>query len=455
MPVSIPLHRIAFRRGSAEMGLRFERSLVRALAVCVAGCVSIASSHAVRAAASLPVAAEAANATSQNADQKRTRFIIALDRRTTYQVFSLSNPNRVVVELPAVGLRLPPVPKDGPVGLVSGFRGGGAGAGKSKVIIRVTEPVFVETAKLEMKDGKEPQLVLDIVALASAPVAPVVVAEAPEVPETPRPEAKFDKPFALGAAGLLPRPPQPAQRPDTLAKRTAKQLIVIDPGHGGHDSGAKKNGVVEKDVVLAFSKTLRKKLEDTGRYRVLMTRETDKFIALGDRTAFAEKHNASLFIAVHADYASSSASGASIYSLRPSVAERLKSNARARASDIEIPDSKFAAIDAKDSDIVKMMLADRATAAVEVTHQRTDLFSRSVVEYMGDTTNLRSNPHKTAAFKVLKSALVPSVLIELAYVTNKNDAKLLQSDSWRRKVADSITDAVDSYFSQNIAKIPM
>src|SRR5690606_19388927 len=194
-------------------------------------------------------------------------------------------------------------------------------------------------------------------------------------------------------------------------------------------------GVVEKDVVLAFSKILRKKLEDTGRYRVLMTRETDKFVPLGERTAFAERNNASLFIAVHADYASSNARGASIYSLRPSVAERLKSSARARASNIDIPENKFAAIDPKDSEVVKAILADRATAAVEVTHQRTDLFSRSVVEYMGDTTNLRANPHKTAAFKVLKSALVPSVLIELAYVTNKNDAKLLKSESWRQKVA--------------------
>jgi len=434
------------------MGLRFERSLLRVLAMCVALVgVLVAPSHAVQTPDSAPAAAPEADRTSQNSEQKRTRFIIALERRTTYQVFSLSNPNRVVVEFPTVGMRLPPLPKDGPVGLVSGFRGGRAGAGKSKVIIRVTEPVFVETAKLEMKDGKEPQLVLDIVALASAPVAPVVA----EAPETPKPAAKFDKPYGLGAAGLLPPPPRPAQHPEKLAKRTAKPLIVIDPGHGGHDSGARKNGVVEKDVVLAFSKILRKKLEDTGRYRVLMTRETDKFVPLGERTAFAERNNASLFIAVHADYASSNARGASIYSLRPSVAERLKSSARARASNIDIPENKFAAIDPKDSEVVKAILADRATAAVEVTHQRTDLFSRSVVEYMGDTTNLRANPHKTAAFKVLKSALVPSVLIELAYVTNKNDAKLLKSESWRQKVADSITDAVDSYFAQGIAKIPM
>lgn len=436
------------------MGLRFACLIASASALFLAASAlgAINAAQAASAANDKPAAANEANvANVANAPsaQKRTRFIIALDRRTTYQVFSLANPNRVVVELPDVGIRLPPLPKNGPVGLVSGFRGGRAGPKKSKVIIRVTEPVFVETARLETKDDKETHLILDIVSLAASPIAP-----ATETVAT-RSKAGFDKPYGLGAGGLLPPPPKPAQRPEQLAKRTAKPLIVIDPGHGGHDSGARKNGVVEKEVVLAFSHILRKKLEETGRYRVLMTREDDRFIPLGDRIAFAEKHNASLFIAVHADYASSNARGASIYSLRPSVAERLKSSARARASDIDIQEGKFAAIDPRDSDVVKRMLADRATAAVEVTSQRTDLFSRSVIEYMGDTTNLRDNPHKTAAFKVLKTALVPSVLIELAYVTNKNDAKLLSSESWRQKVAASITEAVDNYFATGIAKIPM
>lgn len=431
------------------MGLRFAHQTACALVISVTASALAATAHATpppqaSSASSLQPASKSLTA------QKRTRFIIALERRTTYQVFSLSNPNRVVVELPAVRIRLPEKPKDGPVGLVSSFRGGKAGTEKSKVIIRVTEPVFVEKAKLEMKDGKDPQLVLDIVALGSAPPAPVIEASA-----ATRAPADFDEPFKLGAAGLLPRPPQPAKRPEELDKSTAKQLIVIDPGHGGHDSGARKNGVIEKDVVLEFSHMLRKKLEATGRYRVLMTREDDRFIPLEDRTAFAERHNASLFLSVHADYANSSASGGTIYSLRPSAAERLKSRARARASDFDIPDGKFAAIDKNDTEIVKMMLADRASAAIEVTHERTDLFSRSVVDFMGEATNLRSNPHKTAGFKVLKSALVPAVLIELAYVTNKNDAKQLKSESWRDGVAGSITEAVDNYFAMNIAKIPM
>ena len=438
------------------MGLRSTHSILSALALVIATGAISATTLAVQAAesSSTTVASKAAPEKSSTASaEKRTRFIIALARRTSYQVFALTEPNRVVVELPAVGMRLPQLPKDGPVGLVSGFRGGRSGPQKSKVIIRTTEPVIVESAKLENNAG-EPQLVLEIVSLASAPGSSPILASA-EKPRVRRSDARFDKPFGLGAGDLLPSPPRPAQRPDELAKRTAKQLIVIDPGHGGHDYGARKNGVVEKDVVLAFSHTLRKKLEATGRYRVLMTREDDRFIPLGDRTDFAEKHNASLFIAVHADYADTNASGGSIYSLRSSAAERLKSSARARASDIKISKDAFSAIDKEDSEIVKEILADRANAAVEVTSQRTDLFSQTVAENMGDTTNMRENPSKKAGFRVLKSALVPSVLIELAYVTNKQDAALLKSDSWRDKVADSISDAVDNYFNTSIARIPM
>ncbi len=91
--------------------------------------------------------------------------------------------------------------------------------------------------------------------------------------------------------------------PDVLAERAFKPIIVIDPGHGGHDFGAEKNGAVEKDIVLAFSKILAKKLNATGRFKVLMTREEDVFIPLGDRVSFGEKNKANLFIAVHCDYA--------------------------------------------------------------------------------------------------------------------------------------------------------
>ena len=111
--------------------------------------------------------------------------------------------------------------------------------------------------------------------------------------------------------------PRQALSRKAVEKRHAKPIIVLDPGHGGHDSGAKKNGAIEKNVVLAFAKTLRDKLEASGRYKVLMTRDTDVFIPLGERRKFAEQNKANLFMSIHADYARSSASGATIFSLRP------------------------------------------------------------------------------------------------------------------------------------------
>ncbi|MDX2308113.1 MAG: N-acetylmuramoyl-L-alanine amidase [Hyphomicrobium sp.] len=377
----------------------------------------------------------------------RTRFLIGLDKGVDFHVMSLGNPNRVVVELPEVQLRLPPEPSVAPVGLVESFRGGAAGPGKTRVVVYVTRPVIVEKSEIETApDGRGKLLALEIV-----PVDEVVKASDGKPLK--------EKPSALGTGGLQPPLPQPALRPDELDKVMYKPTIVIDPGHGGHDTGAVKNGAVEKDVVLAFARALRKKIEDTGRYRVLMTRDSDLFVPLDERRAFAEQHKAALFIAVHADYATTAARGATIYSLRESVANSLKRSAKGEVSkDVlsakELTDVKKASSEI-DLSAVKDILADFAQREVETTRERTNLFSRSVIEYMGSSTNMRDDPDQQAAFRVLKTAQFPSVLIELAYVTNKEDAELLKSESWREKVSESITTAVENYFSHQIARLPM
>jgi N-acetylmuramoyl-L-alanine amidase len=384
-------------------------------------------------------------------DVTRTRFLIGLPKQVEFQVFSLSNPNRVIVDVAETALQLPPQPEENiAVGLVSAFRAGMSAPGKSRVVIEVTRPVVVESAKVEpTKDGKGRRLALEIV--------PVDAASA-----TQKKPLKA-QPFGLGAATLAsvelqPPLPVPAMRPDQLEARSFKPIIVIDPGHGGHDSGAEKNGTVEKDVVLAFSLKLKEKLEGTGRYKVIMTRDTDVFVELGERVAFAERHKANLFIAVHADYAdgNSSARGATIYSLRESVANALQRNAKGEKvlSQDEVETVKKASVDG-DLAAVKSILADLAGREVNATQERTSMFSRSVIEYMGASTELRAKPDQQAAFRVLKTAQFPSVLIELAYVTNKQDAELLKSDAWRDKVSESIMTAVENYFSNQLARLPM
>ena len=131
--------------------------------------------------------------------------------------------------------------------------------------------------------------------------------------------------------------------PQPRALGMFKPVIVLDPGHGGDDTGAQKNGTVEKNVVLAFSLMLRDKLNATGRYKVLMTRDTDVFVELNKRREFAEHNLAPLFVAVHADYAQSSARGATIYSLRELVANSLQRSARGEVSDNVLSDKELAA----------------------------------------------------------------------------------------------------------------
>jgi N-acetylmuramoyl-L-alanine amidase len=389
----------------------------------------------------------------------RTRFLVGLPRATEFEVFSLSNPNRVIIDLAEVKLRLPEQPKSKPVGLVQSFRAGLSSANRSRIILYVTEPVIVSGAKIEKaNDGRNQQLIVEIVPFAPV-TASIGSSDAIDPADTVDSKPIPPPPFALGAAGLQPPLPRPAVHPEVLAERAFKPVIVIDPGHGGHDSGAMKNGAVEKDIVLAFGKILANKLKATGRFKVLMTRDEDVFIPLGDRVSFAEHNKANLFIAVHCDYADtgSAANGATIYSLRESVADSLRRSAKGDIADNLLSRDEVETVKqaSGDVDAVKDILADLAGREVDVTRDRTTVFARSIIEMMGTSTNMRNDPDQQASFRVLKTAQFPSVLIELAYVTNKQDAMNLQSDAWRDKVSDSILTAVDNYFSHQLAQIPM
>jgi N-acetylmuramoyl-L-alanine amidase len=400
------------------------------------------------AAAPAAKAKAAAPHTALSADQARTTFIIGLESHVDVQVSSLTGPNRVLVDLPDVRLQLPPHPDGGPVGLIKSFRGGLSAPGKTRIVIEMIGPVIVEKAAVEKTNGKAARLVLEIV-----PAPSVHAAQAANAKRA----AMQANALGLGATGLQPPMPRPAMSPQQRALHMYKPVIVLDPGHGGDDTGAQRNGAVEKNVVLAFSLKLREKLNATGRYKVLMTRETDTFVELGARRDFAEKSLASLFVAVHADYAQSKARCATIYSLRESVANSLQRSAKGEVSGNVLSDRELAAVKKVDGDVgtIKEILADLARREVDVTRDRTGVFVKSVIEYMGGSTNLKDNPDRSAAFVVIKSAKIPSILIELGYVTNEEDAQLLKSEQWREKVSASIVTAIDNYFSHQVARLPM
>ena len=422
---------------------RWRRALLRALLAVLPIALS-ATCEAQQVAAAGADAEEVAAASKPN--RNRTRFIIGLERAVDFQVFALTNPNRVLVDLPDVKLQLPALPSEAPVGLVKFFRGGLSAPGKARVVIDVTGPVIIERSSIE-KDGKAARLVLEMAAAESGDANG----------QDGRSLGSIVAPYALGAAGLQPPVPKPALSPRARAEAMYRPVIVIDPGHGGDDTGATRHGTVEKDVVLAFSLKLRDKLQSTGRYKVLLTRETDTFVELNARREFAERQLASLFVAVHADYAQSNARGATIYSLRDSVASSLQRSARGEVSEHVLSDQEITALKKSDGDVsaVKAILSDLARREVDMTRDRTSVFVKSVIEFMGESTGLKDNPDRSAAFVVLKSAKVPSILIELGYVTNEADAQLLKSERWREKVSSSIVTAIENYFSHQLARLPM
>ncbi|HRK18184.1 MAG TPA: N-acetylmuramoyl-L-alanine amidase, partial [Hyphomicrobiaceae bacterium] len=378
-------------------------------------------------------------------DTKKTRFVIGLERAAEFQVFALASPNRVIIELPDLKVQLPQPPGSAPVGLVRSFRGGLSAPGRMRIVIDVTGPVVVEKAVIEKpRDNmKMSRLTVDIAAAPSGHRNPTV-------------KRTLQPAFGLGAGNLQPPSPRPAVKPAARAGDRFRQTIVIDPGHGGHDSGAVKHGTVEKEVVLAFALKLREKLEATGRYRVLMTRDDDTFVELDERRAFADRSGAALFIAVHADYASSRASGATIYSLRDSMARDLMRTARGevKANVLSANEQqKIERVAPAESSAIKAILGDLAVREVEKSQHLTKEFTEAVVSTMGESTTMMSNPDREANFRVLKSVKMPSVLIELAFVSNRADAAKLKSDSWRDSVATSIQRAVDNYFAAHVARL--
>jgi N-acetylmuramoyl-L-alanine amidase len=193
---------------------------------------------------------------------------------------------------------------------------------------------------------------------------------------------------------------------------------------------------------------LRDKLERTGKYRVVMTRTDDTFVSLADRVKLARARKAQLFISIHCDALArgdGDAQGATVYT----VSDTASDAEAARLADVENRADVIAGVDlsAEPSDIADILidLAQRETKTFSTQ------FSRTLVGELKTTARLHKNPLKSAGFKVLKAPDVPSVLLELGYVSNRNDLKQLTSDTWRQRTGDAIVHAIGSYFTTRVA----
>lgn len=379
-------------------------------------------------AAAQPIAATAA---AIKVESKKTRFTMELTGNLKFKTYTLGNPYRVVVDLPDVDFQLPSGTGAEAAGLIEGFRYGLIGPGKSRVVIDTTAPVLVQNAKIAA--GAEGGMVLSM-DLVETDVATFA---------THRPVAKKPKPaVATDIVAIVPKP--------RLADpRSAKPLIIIDPGHGGPDSGAvSPKGDLEKDMVLAVAKLLRDKLAGTGRYKVLMTREIDIFIPLSGRVDFAQEAGADLFVSVHADATQNSkrwthVRGGTVYTRSERASDEqarlaaLKENMADRLAGEDLPE--------QENDVVSNIGADLARSE---TKALTLVLAEQIVGKMRASVDMTDDAHRSAAFYVLKSPEIPSVLIELGFVNNKHDQSNLVSPAWRKKIAGAIAGSIDSYFEE-------
>ncbi|WP_448192019.1 N-acetylmuramoyl-L-alanine amidase [Azospirillum sp. sgz301742] len=376
----------------------------------------------------------------------KTRFVLEVSDAVTFRISAAAEPYRIIVELPDLVWPGTGAPVPGQ-GLVRRYIRTPGDSGGLRLVFETNGPAQVREAfMLPPKEGHRPRFVLDLArttpeafAKTAPPAAAAVAKPAPVRPEPapaavpPPPQPARVVPAAVPAA---PPAPPPSRGPE-------KPLIVLDPGHGGEDPGAiGVGGLHEKDITLAVARELRRQLEATGRYRVMLTRDKDVFIRLRERVGMARDVGADLFVSLHADsHGTASLRGLSIYTLSDKASDR-------EAEMLAAKENRADAIGGLDlsaeSDLVASILIDLAQRD---TMNHSKRFAKTVLETVrGDVPLLPSKPHRQAGFAVLTAPDVPSVLVEMGYLSSPQDAGQLNSPQHRERLARGVSRAVDSYF---------
>ena len=386
------------------------------------------------AASSFPIATAARLA----GDGKQTRFILDLDQTVSFRTTTLADPYRIVVDVPQVNFQLAPGTGAGR-GLVKAFRYGLVMPGGSRIVFDLVGPAKITNSYvLEAANGQPARLVLELEEVDRAAFV-----------QTPASVNRPDLRPTIAAAppATVPAVPESAaQKPG--APSDSRPVVVIDPGHGGIDNGTQSSGESEKNLVLAFGLALRDRLEKAGKYRVVMTRDDDTFIPLNDRSKVARNLNAALFVSIHADAlpkAEGDAQGATIYTLSD------------KASDAEA--QRLADAENRADAIAGFNLAEEPTDVadilIDLTQRETRTFSNRFAHLlmgeMKSTVRMHKHPLKSAGFRVLKAPDVPSVLVEIGYVSNKGDLEHLVSEGWRSKAVGSMAQAIDTFLAKRLA----
>jgi N-acetylmuramoyl-L-alanine amidase len=349
---------------------------------------------------------------------------LTFDQPVALKIVHLDGPPRIVIDLPETnfanleqGVRLP--------GLISDIRYGLMAPGLSRIVLTLSLPAIATPAIATSESAGGTNNVHNI---GLAPVDPQAFAA------RAREDAALQNPVATTKADRLGEPATPAgQRPFT---------VVIDPGHGGIDGGAEgRLGTREKDITLAFGLAIRDALKDIPQVQVIMTRQTDVFVGLHERVKIARQNNAELFLSVHGDSIKlPEVRGATLYTLSDSASDAISS---ALANQENLSDS-IAGLPPMQPD------ADMNSILVDLLKQETATFSRElatqiIVHLKENSVELINNPVRSAGFSVLTAPDVPSLLLEMGYLSNHEDELLMRDPEWRKRTAEIVAKAIATH----------
>jgi N-acetylmuramoyl-L-alanine amidase len=354
-------------------------------------------------------------------DAEKTRFVVDLEASPEYRISRLSNPDRLVIDLPEVQFEASE--PGGGRGLVSDYRFGLIAPGKARIVLDLAEPAeIVNTFVLDPVSPEPARLVIDLVPTSTEKFEAAV---------------QLDRPQRLRTSS----PVHPGPRADR-----GLPVVVIDPGHGGIDSGAvADDDLTEKDITLEFGLELARQLRAGGVLEPVLTRDGDTFLSLADRVDIARHHQADLFISIHADTVREDyVRGATVYTLSDDASDALAAALAKRENRSDI--------------LAGLALEDEPDEVADILFDLTRLetrnlsvrFAKSLVEDMNGSFSLNSNPWRRASFKVLKAPEVPSVLLELGYLSNADDEEMFRSEDWPQKEAETIARAVEEFLGGRV-----
>ena len=383
---------------------------------------------------------------------ERARLIVDLTGSTEFAIASLDSPERIAIDMKAQTVAISSPSEVSGSGLVSAFDTVLAEDGRARTELTLAQPAVVQQAYvLDPIAGPPARLIVDLIPTSDADfkqraaddLARAMQAAGPDgAPPEPSSAASSSASATSSVAAVTPAPVAVPLRPSVPATPGSRPLIVIDPGHGGIDNGASApSGIHEKDITLAFALQLRDLLVGTGLFDVAMTRDDDTYLTLNERADLARQNKADLFISLHADtFQEADIRGASIYTRDERATDILdkvladgENHADIVAGYVQ-PDTKPAAVE---------MLVDLMRRQVR---QQSYLAAQDIVNAMQPSVALRRFPLRQADFFVLQAPDVPSMLIELGFMSNTADIANLENIDWRNKVVNAIAAGVESYF---------